>query len=176
MTKSEYRKKARALFDRPYSVKALLNALSANKEFLESNVVLSYKAIKGEIDLSILESLYPEKTFLYPVVDGNAMYFTISEKYKVNEWGIKEPVGDEIDFERALMLVPGLLFDKSRYRLGRGKGFYDRYISKNRERLYTLGVCKKDQLEETLPVDSFDQRLDALIILPEMDENHVLLT
>lgn len=176
MTKSEYRKKARALFDRPYSVKALLNALSANKEFLESNVVLSYKAIKGEIDLSILEEIYKDKLFLYPVVEGTDMYFTISEKYKVNEWGIKEPVGDEIDFEHALMLVPGLLFDKSRYRLGRGKGFYDRYISKNRERLYTLGVCKKDQLEETLPVDSFDQRLDALIILPEMDESHVLLS
>ncbi len=176
MTKSECRKRARTLFDTPYSKEVLFSALSVNIPFLESKVILSYKAIRGEIDLSHLEELYPEKTFLYPVVQGDEMYFTASAFFKTNLWGIEEPVGEEVYFENAVMLVPGLLFDKHCYRLGRGKGFYDRYIKKHKEKLYTIGLCKEYQLEDELPVDSYDQRLDSLIILPEMGGNHVLLT
>ncbi len=179
MTKSDYRAKAKQEREYPYSEKALLKALRECQEFQSLKIILSYRPIKGEIDLTILEAIYPEKTFLYPVVKGDNMIFTLSDTYKKNKWGIEEPLNEnEYIFEKALIITPGLFFDLKKYRLGRGKGFYDRYLKAHRTKLFSIGICKKNQLTETLPVDDFDQKLDKLIILSESeeDENYESLT
>lgn len=74
-----------------------------------------------------------------------------------NKYGIKEPSSvanevpkDEID----VMIVPGLAFDKNNYRLGYGKGYYDRYL-KNTS-LYTIGIGFIEQCIEKLPIDEND--------------------
>ncbi len=63
--------------------------------------------------------------------------------------------------EMGLIVVPGMLFTKSGQRLGRGKGFYDRFLKD-----YTgkkIGVAFKEQLLEELPVESHDIVLDQVI-------------
>lgn len=80
-------------------------------------------------------------------------------------YGISEPQGElvcaaeEID----LMVVPGVAFTLSGARLGRGKGYYDRYLSREGFRAYTVGVCYECQLREALPVEPHDCRMDIVV-------------
>ena len=55
---------------------------------------------------------------------------------------------------QALCLVPGLCFDGKGYRLGYGKGYYDRFLAKFRGA--TLGLCYNDFLQDCLPVGDYD--------------------
>ena len=76
-------------------------------------------------------------------------------------YGIPEPNPDapvvsaaEID----LILVPGMAFDASGRRLGRGKGYYDRFLSDFHGK--TMGIC--GQLMEEIPVEQHDITMDAV--------------
>lgn len=60
-----------------------------------------------------------------------------------------------------ILIIPGLAFTSSNKRLGRGKGFYDRYL--NRKEVIKIGVCFEKQLFDDLPVDGHDQLMDYVI-------------
>ena len=83
----------------------------------------------------------------------------------VNKFGILEPVKTRAkvpDF----MLVPILAFDKNKFRLGYGKGFYDRYLSKYLKRyknILTIGVAFSFQKYHKLPVNKDDVKLDFIL-------------
>jgi 5,10-methenyltetrahydrofolate synthetase len=64
--------------------------------------------------------------------------------------------------EIAVVLVPGLAFTRDGVRLGRGAGFYDRFLSRIPHAL-RLGVAFEEQLADGLPTDSWDLPLDALL-------------
>ena len=49
-----------------------------------------------------------------------------------------------------VLIVPGLAFSINRERLGRGKGFYDRYLEKN-NMIKTIGICFREQLKTNYP-------------------------
>ncbi len=59
---------------------------------------------------------------------------------------------DEID----LVIVPGVAFDEEKNRLGRGKGYYDRFLKKLPPGIETIGLCFDFQLVDYLPQDSHD--------------------
>lgn len=73
----------------------------------------------------------------------------------------------EIKSSPKIFLVPGLGFTKSLQRLGRGKGFYDRYLAKS-DGYIKIGVCSEAQLLEELPTDDFDIDMDFLITEKEI--------
>jgi 5-formyltetrahydrofolate cyclo-ligase len=80
---------------------------------------------------------------------------------------IREPVfaperivpPEEID----LILVPGLAFTRDGQRLGRGGGFYDRYLASLPPRAMKLGICFQCQMLESLPSEEHDQRVHAIV-------------
>ena len=80
-------------------------------------------------------------------------------------YGIIEPQAGEscraedIDF----MVVPGVAFSSDGRRLGRGKGYYDRYLSQEGFRAFCVGVCYACQLREDIPAEAHDKRVDAVI-------------
>ena len=79
-----------------------------------------------------------------------------------NPFHIAEPVGDAVD--PAILdavIVPGVAFDRNCNRMGRGKGFYDRLLS--RGNLYTIGVCHDCQLLDEIPCEPHDRPLDCVI-------------
>ena len=98
------------------------------------------------------------------------------KKWPTNKWNIPEPPADmptitakpgDID----LMIVPGLGFDRTRNRLGQGKGYYDRFIekmTKDGESLPLVAVALKPQLVEDtkIPVAQYDQQMD-MVVLPD---------
>jgi 5-formyltetrahydrofolate cyclo-ligase len=65
------------------------------------------------------------------------------------------------EVEPDILLVPGIAFDKKLNRLGRGKGYYDRYLEDFDG--VKVGVCFEIQLLEEVPVDDHDIKLDYLI-------------
>ena len=60
------------------------------------------------------------------------------------------------------ILVPGLAFTREGVRLGRGVGFYDRYLAKHPEAL-RIGVAFEDQIAAVIPTESWDENLDVLL-------------
>ena len=84
-------------------------------------------------------------------------------------FGIDEPQGGaacrpgEID----LMVVPGMAFTRDGLRLGRGKGFYDRYMAREGFRARCIGVCFSHQLLDSLPAEPHDRRVDAVVTAGE---------
>lgn len=60
-----------------------------------------------------------------------------------------------------VVLVPGLGFDQLGQRLGRGKGYYDRYLAD--KNVIKIGLCFQEQLVDKIPTDSFDVKMDFII-------------
>lgn len=60
-----------------------------------------------------------------------------------------------------IIIVPGLGFDKSGKRLGRGKGFYDKYLEKNAA--IKIAVTFEMQMEKEIPVDPHDIKMDFVV-------------
>lgn len=81
-------------------------------------------------------------------------------------YGISEPQGEcacrteDIDF----MVVPGVAFTADGRRLGRGKGYYDRYLARVGFRAFCVGVCYVCQLYDELPSEPHDRRVDAVVV------------
>ncbi|MGC9260822.1 MAG: 5-formyltetrahydrofolate cyclo-ligase [Phycisphaerae bacterium] len=80
--------------------------------------------------------------------------------------GLRDPVGETpISLARIdLVAVPGLAFDRRGYRLGRGKGFYDCFLSQKDFRGLRIALCFHEQLlEELLPVEPHDVPMNMII-------------
>ncbi len=145
------------------------NILSSDAYRL-SDTVLLYAAIHKEIDLSPVarQAIADGKTIGYPKVEGDGiMHF-----YKVNSpeelvpgaMHIPEPPTHTRIISHTpttLMLIPAVAFDKHGYRLGRGGGYYDRYLCDfNGVR---MGVAGEACLYDTLPHEAHDMTVDAIV-------------
>jgi len=65
-------------------------------------------------------------------------------------------------FQNAVILVPGLAFDSSGRRLGRGRGYYDRFLAAHPD-IYKIGVCFDFQKVPEVPVDAYDVAVDVVV-------------
>lgn len=84
---------------------------------------------------------------------------------EARRYGVPEPrSGTPIDpGELRAVLVPGLGFDRSGARLGRGAGFYDRYLPGIRPETLVIGVCFEVQVVEQVPTEAHDRLVDTLV-------------
>ena len=120
--------------------------------------------------LKLLEFNYIlAQDILLPVTDKNKLMNFFSWKKNdvlfINEFGILEPVKTQAKVPD-IMIVPVLAFDNSKYRLGYGKGFYDRYLNKYLKKfknIMTVGVAFSFQKHHKLPVNQNDVKLDFII-------------
>lgn len=140
------------------------------------NLLVWVAHFPGEVDLTPLVSeLITKVNVFLPKIspDGTMEFFQIEEGYsrKLSEgaYGVPEPreVGgmfDEAAAEDSVICLPGLGFDLSGNRLGRGRGFYDRYLMKaGRSSLTKIGVCWELQLIPSVCADSEDVQMDWIV-------------
>ena len=107
--------------------------------------------------------LPPEKILAYPRAgDDGMLAFLLASEFQTGAFGIREPVGTTMEPSPDLVLVPGLAFDTTGGRLGRGKGFYDRWLAAN-PTVRSVGICFKCQIVESLPFESHDARVSAIV-------------
>jgi len=124
--------------------------------------------------------------------DGTIKMFRIYDlndlsSLRHNRWGIPEPTPfyddgaqtipreqpDNLD----LLIVPGLAFDSKGGRLGRGKGYYDKYISKWQQLSaekgvnmpVTVSIAFREQLVPEIPLEQHDRRIDYVIVPDDVD-------
>lgn len=117
----------------------------------------------------ILEALFDLGIDAFvPVVGENfsmkMVQVSESTRYILNNWGIPEPaVSNEPDQinEPEVVLVPMLGADYHLYRIGYGKGYYDRYL--NKKKVIKIGLCPQSCVIHSLPVDQYDIPMDYLI-------------
>jgi 5-formyltetrahydrofolate cyclo-ligase len=64
--------------------------------------------------------------------------------------------------EDTLIIVPGVAFDTSGYRLGYGKGFYDKYLS-NKRQISTMALSFSEQIVDEIPHDTYDIKMDKIV-------------
>jgi len=70
-----------------------------------------------------------------------------------------------------VMIIPALAYDKKGYRLGQGRGWYDRFLKSYPDSL-KMGVCFEQQLLKVLPYTDHDQRVDLIITSQEVINCH----
>jgi 5-formyltetrahydrofolate cyclo-ligase len=120
--------------------------------------------------LKLLELNYISKqNLLLPVIEkNNTMNFFSWKKNDtllVNKYGMLEPIKSKKNIPD-IMLVPLLAFDKDKYRLGYGKGFYDQYLDKYLKKfknILTIGIAFSFQKHHKLPINNKDIKLNYIL-------------
>ena len=141
----------------------ILSALMQHKAYINAKIIGVFYPFNAEIDIKALKHEHAE--FAYPkMVNNNIVFITVNNltKWEINSFGINEPVSgkivsDEID----LLIVPALAINESNFRVGYGKGYYDKFILKHQPK-YTIGIIY-DELKLPFNEDKWDIPLDEVI-------------
>lgn len=148
-----------------------IKMLEKYPEFLEAETVFCYISAHGEVDTyGLIEDLLKVKTVVVPYCtdrEGNMIASPIESMSDLQEgaFGIPEPISPKefpkgkIDF----VIVPGVAFDKDGYRLGYGKGYYDRFLSDISP--YRLGICQEGFYLEKLPHGEHDIKMNDVLVI-----------
>ncbi len=149
-------------------------ALIGLEEFRSAKTVMIYLSIPHEVDTSTLAltAWQNGKTIVVPKVlwgkrrmipvvcrslsdrDLSPGRFGIREPLKVEPWPLEEI---------QLVVTPALAFDRRGHRLGRGGGFYDRFLASPNLRAVACGLGFAEQVIDAVPVGSEDHSLDILV-------------
>lgn len=173
LTKEKKRKEVSDIKNK-YSLKDLLfrseevlSVLEIMGIFQEAKTILIYNSMPDEVStLDFIERWHGQKDFYLPVVVDNDLAFRKylpSSSFYQSALGIYEPEGDNFnDFKKVdLVIVPGVAFDRKMNRLGRGKGFYDRFLPK--VSAPKAGICFDFQLFDLIPNEPTDIKMDYII-------------
>lgn len=114
-------------------------------------------------DFPNVETLVPRVNFQMNEIEN--LKFSIETETKKNAWQIFEPTHDEtIETEKIdAVLVPLLCFDRRGFRVGYGKGFYDKFLKNCRADCRKIGLNYFAPVEEISDVNEFDIKLDFCI-------------
>lgn len=137
--------------------------------FNEARCIALFAAMHDEVPTDIALRGWSKlgRRIVVPRVEGDIMRFYdySPERMQTGAFGIEEPVGGEecpaedID----LIIVPARAFTHSGERLGRGGGFYDKYMSLPGFRAHKTGICFRCQIFDSLPTDPHDIKVDEVV-------------
>jgi 5-formyltetrahydrofolate cyclo-ligase len=147
----------------------ILSHLNRWDTWLAAQTVCAFSALPSEPD--VLTPWPQGKKIILPRVAGSSVSLHAVEspaELVEGRFGILEPTPNaQIAEARAdIILVPGLAFDRSGIRLGRGGGYYDRLLSEFDG--LRVGVCFEEVLFERIPAELHDERMDFLMTSSEI--------
>ncbi len=143
--------------------------------FVNAQTVLFYASLPGEVETFAMMTMAMQlhKHVALPVItrDQRKIIPTLTDSVEglpVGLYGIPSPhpdrTGGPVDLQALdMVVVPGLAFDKAKNRLGRGKGYYDRFLRTLPERTAKVGIAFDFQIVDCLPVEEHDVPLDVII-------------
>ncbi|MCK5113298.1 MAG: 5-formyltetrahydrofolate cyclo-ligase [Phycisphaerae bacterium] len=154
--------------------------ISQLAEFRDAKVVMLFLSIPGEVDtLPLAKLAWAEgKKVVAPTACYNCRKMRPIECYEDEQHmfqhthGLRGPAGkDELSVDQIdLVIVPGLAFDRNRNRLGRGGGFYDRFLADKSLRAKTVGIAFDVQIVPEVPVHDNDKPVDRVVTDKEIIE------
>ena len=150
---------------------AICRYFLALNSYRYADTILLYAPLKYEIDNQIIleDALKKGKKIAYPrCIEDNKMvyhYITSKEQLLSGKYGIMEPSSDlpvyNNENDHPICILPALVYDKKGYRLGYGKGYYDRFLSGFRG--IKVGLVYSDFIIDTVPKGRFDLPSDLII-------------
>jgi 5-formyltetrahydrofolate cyclo-ligase len=151
--------------------KPLIEILKKKNKYKTVSLALYYSANYEVNVLKLFETIKIKKVkILLPVVKKKNKMIFVEWQYldplKINNFGMLDPCLQTKSLIPDIMLIPLLAFDSQNNRLGYGKGFYDKYLSKflrNRKKIRTIGVAFSFQKYNKLPVSKLDIKLDYIL-------------
>jgi 5-formyltetrahydrofolate cyclo-ligase len=155
--------------------KNIIQKLMDTAWYRQSNTIMSYIDFRNEVITRsfIKHALKDNKRIIVPITDMSSKILILSElKDFDNElcqssYGILEPKKEYVRVVSCnlldLVLVPGLAFDTSGYRIGYGGGYYDRLLQRLPQKTITIGLAFEFQIVGNIPVESFDRKVDFII-------------
>lgn len=189
MTKEEIRKEARQergllvpaeVESRSRKISSLLFSRIPVHRFSVVHLFLPIRENHEPDTYPVLETLqkdFPVAIYISKSLENGEMlhvHYTSALTLKKNRWGIEEPVDlsqalDSEAFFRAfreeniLVLIPLLAFDRQGYRVGYGKGYYDRFLSHSGPHTTKIGLSLLEPVERISNSSPFDIRMDYCI-------------
>jgi len=140
-----------------------------SETFRCSQMLALYSPVNNEVATAQIFAVARDRCKLvcYPRVVDDMLEFV--EVSKIDElicgtFGVAEPIGNNkrsiAEFD--LVVVPGIAFDLRGYRLGYGRGYYDRQLAEDMAKTVTVGLGFEFQLHRRLPIAAHDERLDYI--------------
>lgn len=152
---------------------SILNRITGLYQYRDAQTLLTYVSKDMETDtLMLIERAWSDnKRVAVPkCIDGTRLmsfyYITELSQLEKSSFGVLEPKTDICELmsrepQNSLCVVPGMAFDCDGYRLGYGKGYYDRFLSGYHG--VTAGICYSDCIRWKLPRGRFDRPVDILV-------------
>lgn len=140
--------------------------------------LFTFMPFRSEVDVTPLTRWWWEAGYqvVVPKVDKalqtmEAHEISSFEELEPGAWGIPEPRSSAPRLATLaaidVMIIPGLAYDRQGGRLGYGSGFYDRFLDRydgmGLPHPFKIGVCYETQLQEELPMEQHDLRVDRII-------------
>lgn len=137
--------------------------LFSSREYREAKTILFYASFDGEVDTSgmLRQAFKDGKAVALPVMLEAkktiipSLVFDLDKELGIGPYGIMQPQKDylrPVDLSDIdLVIVPGAAFDKQGNRLGRGKGYYDRFLKTLPPKTPTIGLAFSFQVTKKLP-------------------------
>ena len=145
---------------------SLVDWLNADPEIKK---VALFSSLPTEVTLELATQLLPNVEWHYPVVSGSELKFHLVSRKESLKAGFKDilepnpqvhpPISSK---DLDLIICPGLAFTQDGKRLGRGGGFYDRFLATVPD-VIKLGVCLPEQIISDLPIDEHDIKVSHLL-------------
>lgn len=165
--KKEFRKKCILLRDGLLNINPDKKILSL-PEYKNAETVFVYLSFGSEVQtLGLVQTALKEKRVVVPFcVDREGTMIACEIKsfddLQAGMYNIPEPVNPvEYKGKIDLGIIPGVAFSKDGVRLGYGKGYYDRFLAKNK--MFKVGLCHDELLFDKIPCGELDVRLDMII-------------
>jgi 5-formyltetrahydrofolate cyclo-ligase len=149
--------------------------LFRDPDFANSKTVLFYASFKGEVETfdMMRQALKDGKRIALPRVDVKTheiipkLVTSLEEDLEYGPYNIQQPkqdVAQDIDIRQIdLVVVPGVAFDRKNHRLGRGVGYYDRFLVKFPQGIPLVGLAFDFQVLATLPIEPHDLSVTRIV-------------
>ena len=143
---------------------AVVDNILSSEIFKNSSNVALYYPLDGEIDLRALLD-YDNKSYYLPKCIDDKLYFAkYNGKLNKGAFNTQEPVSDCINPDILdIILIPALCCNSNLYRLGYGKGFYDRFFFENQIKAKKIIVCAKSFITDDFIQDEYDYKCDYVL-------------
>lgn len=160
-----------SITDKAVLSSCICNRLIDSDIYKRADTVLLYWSVGSEVaTLSLIDkALSDGKKLALPKCldsDGNMLFYYVSSADALQDgmYGIKEPPTDKFAdhfSDSSVCVVPGLCFSKDGYRLGYGKGYYDRFLGNFCG--ISVGICYDECLTDILPINGYDKKVNYII-------------
>lgn len=146
----------------------IFQTLKECSEYRNAELLYLYMDFKNEVmTRDIIEDAYKlGKKIAIPKIEENEMHFYYLEQMedaKTGYFGIREPKSlERVTDSQGIMITPGIAFDLQGYRIGYGKGFYDRYLHTNPVSK-KIAIAFEVQIVEAIPYDTHDIPMNIII-------------